>query len=131
MAKSVKMVAIGTVRRGVMVEPAASEADPRTGRVRVIPAVTKREEIAPGQEFDATEAERDALVASGAARLATKEVPIESEQIPVAPNTAPRLPASGETVEPDPNEVATETKPSDPNHRDRPVVGGSIRRGRI
>lgn len=106
--KTHKMIAVGTVRRGVILEPASSDVDPKTGRTRYIPPVTRREELAPGQRFDATTEERDALIESGAARLATKEVPEDGEQVPVAPNTAPRLPASGETDAPDPDDVAAQ-----------------------
>lgn len=104
--KTFKMIAIGTVRHGVLIEPASSEVDSKTGRVRIIPAVTERKEYAPGDKFEANEKDRDALIAAGAARLATKEVPDDGEQIPVSPNTAPRLPASGATDAPNPDDVA-------------------------
>lgn len=125
MPKNVKLVAIGTVRRGELKEPAAMSVDPRTGAIKHVPAVTERKTYAPGEEFSVPEAEAEGLIASGAAQLPVAVV-VETEVVPVAENTAPRGPYSGETEAPEPDAVATETKPSDPNPDDAPVLSRPV-----
>lgn len=71
--------------------------------------------VKPGEEFDSADhgmndAEVQAMILTGAARQKTKEVPVDTVVIPVAENTAPRGPASGDTVLPDAEKVAETNK---------------------
>lgn len=67
------------------------------------------ETFAPGDEVDLDAKEAERLLAAGAVEKAGPE-PKAVEPVPVAENTAPRLPASGETFATKTDEIAKRAK---------------------
>lgn len=113
-----KMIAINTIH-GAHTEPVLNkDGEPvLDSRKREKRRFLEEIIVRPGEAFESGDLgmdqdELDRLIASGAAKRKTREVPDDEpspKPIPVAKNTAPRGPASGQTLAPDPAAVAAGT----------------------